>query len=77
MITAKEARENVTIHCNNHIDYTLARLSEEIERASKNGDNMIRCIENNEEMLKMIIKACRKNGYKVTNFNGVFIVSWK
>lgn len=77
MITAKEARENVMTYCNDHIDYILAKLSEEIEEASKRGASGIRVFEYDEEILKMIVKACRRNGYKVTNLYGVVTVSWK
>ena len=78
MITAAEARENLTTYCNNHIGDILAEISERIENASKNGDSMIRIFEFNEEISKMITKACRRKGYKVTNyFDGVSIISWR
>ena len=77
MITAAEARENVMTYCNNHIGDILAELSERIENASKKGDTMIRVFEYNEEMLKMITKACRRKGYKVTNLYGIVTVSWR
>ena len=83
MITAVEARRNVMTYCNNHIEDALIRLSKEIEEASKRGDSRIRVIEYNEEILKMIIKACRRKGYKVTHTTmdpmlyNVAIISWK
>lgn len=77
MITAKEARKNVMTYCNDHIDDILAKLSKEIEEASKRGVSGIRIFEYDEEILKMIVKACRRKGYKVTNLYGVVTVSWK
>lgn len=83
MITAAEARKNVMTYCNSQIDDALIRISKEIEEASKKGDSRIKVIEYNEEMLKMIIKACRRKGYKVTHTTtdpmlyNVAIISWK
>lgn len=77
MITAAEARENVMTYCNDHIGDILAELSERIENASKNGDSMIRVFEYNEEISKTITKICRRKGYKVTNLDGISIISWR
>lgn len=77
MITAAKARENVMTYYNNHIDDILAKLSEEIERVSKNGESRIVCDEYNGKMLKMIIKACRRKGYTVTNCVYGCLISWE
>lgn len=79
MITATEARKNVMAYCNNQIDDVLAKISDEIEKASKEGDNAIRIYGHHygEAMSRMIVKACRKKGYKMTSDCYGIIVSWR
>ena len=78
MITAAEARKNVMTYCNNQIDDVLARISDRIESASKEGDSAIRIYGNyGEAMSKMITKACRKKGYIVTSDCMGLVVSWE
>lgn len=78
MITATEVRKNVMAYCNNQIDDVLARLSDRIESASKEGDSTVRISgDYGEAMSKMIIKACRKKGYTVTSDCIGLIISWE
>ncbi len=78
MITATEARKNVMAYCNSQIDDVLARLSDRIESASKEGNNAIRISgDYGKAMSKMIIKACRKKGYIVTSDCIGLIISWE
>lgn len=76
MITAAEARKNVMAYCNDNIDDRLAEISKRIEKASKDGDTAIVEYFFNPKICKMTIKACKKNGYKVTNHQGRCVISW-
>ena len=76
MITAAEARKNVMDYCNDGIDERLAEISRKIERASKDGTTYILEYFFNPKICKMVVKACKKNGYKVTNSCCRCVISW-
>lgn len=77
MITASEARKNVMDYCNNTINNRLDEISKKIERESKDGGTCIIEYFFSPKICKMVTKACRRNGYKVTNAQGRCVISWE
>ena len=83
MITLKEARENTKKYLDDHIDAIMNDISASITKASERGGDQIIIWEDNKEMRKLIVKKCKKAGFKAYRvFNGYeetikVLISWR